>query len=155
MYWRLTCPHSEDLRSERNPSFEPNSLLPVMLSIRSIWSATGIRNLTGLRGLAVTETGARPTISLTRALDSSGCLQLCSQLESYGDVFLLVAHDEECRCSHGVPDIDDLLACNVLHVLQHCRQVILTHLVPTELPETVLPDSNYSSINVESNILLR
>ena len=72
----LICPHSELFRSERNPSLEPNSLLPVMLSIRSIWSATGIRNLMGLFGLAAIVTGARPIINLTKDLDSSGCLKV-------------------------------------------------------------------------------
>ena len=72
----LTWPHSEDSRSERKPSLDPNSLLPVMLSIRSIWSAIGIRNLMGLFGLAGTETGARPIINLTKELESSGCLKV-------------------------------------------------------------------------------
>ena len=49
--------------------------MPVMLSIRSIWSATGIRNLIGLLGLAGIVTGARPIINLTKDLESSGCLK--------------------------------------------------------------------------------
>ena len=66
--------------------------MPVMLSIRSIWSATGIRNLMGLLGLAGIVTGARPIINLTKDLESSGCLR-CEVLDRNNNyTFLLLTH---------------------------------------------------------------
>ena len=35
-------------------------------------------------------------------------------------------------------NIDDLLSSGVPHILQHAGQVVLTHLVPAELPESLL-----------------
>lgn len=111
-----------------------------MLSIRSIWSATGIRNLMGLLGLAGTVTGARPIINLTRDLESSGCLKggVLNEMSDTTLIFLLVAHHPECRGAHGVANIDDLLSSCLPHVLQHCGQVVLAHLVPAKLPESLL-----------------
>ena len=54
-------------------SCAPNSLLPVMLSTRSTWSATGAIRRMGLNMLAVAVTGAKPTISETRRFARPGC----------------------------------------------------------------------------------
>ena len=53
-------------------------------------------------------------------------------------MFLLIAHHPESRGAHGVSNVDDLLSSEVPDILQHAGQVILAHLVPAELPESLL-----------------
>ena len=93
----------------------------------------------GLLGLAGIVTGARPIINLTKDLESSGCLKwTVLDRNRYFYIDLLIAHHPESRGSHGVANIDDLLSSDIPDILQHAGQVVLTHLVPAKLPESLL-----------------
>ena len=62
--------------------------------------------------------------------------KFCTLPSPVKDVGSVVAHRHEGGGAHGVAGVEELLLpCHLKHLLDHAWDVILSHLVPGEVPE--------------------